>query len=473
MIILNLNEFKIEVEKVVSKNSIIDDQDRIRKYSKDSHYPLIERNTPQMVIFPQNFQETQHIIRVANQFKISIIPKSSEVSRYGGTIANNDGIILNLQKLNRIITIDETNMHVVIEPGVTFKQLQMELDNYKLRILPTIFSSSDSIISSYLARYPTYSMTKFEYTDLVVNLEIVLGNGEIFRTGSWASVKSPPVYPYGSSLDFFRIFHGARGGLGVITKASIRIKPIPLIQEIVSVPFSNHNDFVKFVYDVERKEIGTECIIMNKLNALNYLNIKEKPNDFPNWIFLICLEGPQRFPEEKIEYEKEALNLLIKQHSIKLKMNNLINQLEQKILAEFNNPQDKKKKLYDLPIYLTLNKFPDIYSVIQNELSQFNGNKIELGVSIIPVERNRTAYVEFDLYTELNTEKEIIEFKKLFNNLGELAVKAGAIIDIPYGPLKQVIYSKVGNYVALIQQVKDIFDPNNIMNPGKIEKEVI
>ena len=154
-------------------------------------------------------------------------------------------------------------------------------------------------------------------------------------------------------------------------------------------------------------------------------------------------------------------------------MDDLINKLEQIVLKEFNDPKDKNKKVYDIPVYLTLNKFPDVYSIIQHELSQFNSNKIELGVSIIPVERNRTAYVEFDLYTELNTEKEITEFKKLFSNLGELAVKAGAIIDIPYGPLKQVVYSKVGNYLALIKEVKDIFDPNNIMNPGKIEKEVI
>ena len=272
---MNLNEFKVELEKVVGTNKIIEDQDRTKEYSQDSHYPLIEGKIPQLVIIPKTFEEVQQIVKVANEFKIPLIPKSSRVSRYGGTLVDNGGLTLDLQKLNRIITIDDTNMHVVIEPGVSFKQLQKELDNFKLRILPTIFSSSDSIISSYLARYPAYSMPKFEYTDLVVNLEIVLGNGEIFRTGSWASVNSPPVYPYGSSLDFFRIFHGARGGLGVITKASIRVKPKPLIQEIVSVPFSNHKDFIDFVYKVERKEIGTECIILNKLNDLNNLNIED------------------------------------------------------------------------------------------------------------------------------------------------------------------------------------------------------
>ncbi len=470
---MNIKEFKVEMEKIVGKNNVIEDQDRTKDYSQDSHYPLVEGSISQIVIIPNNFEEVQQIVKVSNEYKIPLIPKSSEVSLYGGTIANNGGVILDLRKLNQIRTINETSMYAVIEPGVTFKQLQKELDNYKLRILPTIFSSSDSIISSYLARYPTYSMAKFEYTELVANLEIVLGNGDLFRTGSWASVKSPPVYPYGSSLDWFRIFHGARGGLGVITKASIRIKPKPLIQEIVSVPFSNHKDFINFVYKVERKEIGTECILLNKVNALNYLEIEDKTKGFPNWIFLICLEGLQRLPEEKIAYEKEALSQLIVEHKIKVKMDDLIYKLEQTILKEFNEPRVIKKKAYDLPVYLTLNKFPDVYSIIQNELSRFNGNKIELGVSIIPVERNRTAYVEFDLYTGLNTEQEITEFKKLFSNLGELAVKAGAIIDIPYGPLKQVIYSKLGNYLALINEVKDIFDPNNIMNPGKIEKEVI
>ena len=470
---MNFNEFKVELEKVVSKNNIIEDKNRIKEYSQDQHYPLIEKKTPELVITPESLAEVQQIVKIANEFKVPIIPKSSNTNRYGGTIVNNSGVILDLGKLNRIISIDDTNMHVVIEPGVTFEQLQSALDEYKLRILPTIFSSSDSIISSYLTRYPTYSMPKFEYTDLVVNLEIVLGNGEMFRTGSWASVKSPPVYPYGSSLDFFRIFHGARGGLGIITKASIRVKPKPLLQEIIAVPFSSHEDFVNFVYDVERKEIGTECIILNKVNAMNYLNIEDKVVDFPNWIFLICLEGPQRFPEDKIDYEKEALNRIIEQHSIDLKTNDLVNQLQQKVLMEFNKPQSKKKKLYDLPVYLTLDKFPEIYSIIQNELSQFKGSQIELGVSIIPVERNRTAYVKFDLHTQLSTQEEITSFKQLFRNLGELAVQTGAIIDIPYGPLKQVIYSRVGNYLALIKEVKDIFDPNNILNPGKIEKEAI
>ncbi|MHA2290102.1 MAG: FAD-binding oxidoreductase [Promethearchaeota archaeon] len=470
---MNLNEFKVELEKVVSKSNIIEDKNRIKEYSQDQHYPLTEEKTPELVITPKSLEDVQKIVKIANEFKVPIIPKSSKTNRYGGTIVSNGGLIIDLRKLNRIISIDDTNMHVVIEPGVTFEQLQSELDNYKLRILPSIFSSSDSIISSYLARYPTYSMPKFEYTDLVVNLEIVLGNGEMFRTGSWASVKSPPVYPYGSSLDFFRIFHGARGGLGIITKASIRVKSKPLLQEIVAVPFSSHDDFVNFVYDVERKEIGTECVILNKVNAMNYLNIEDKAKEFPNWIFLICLEGPQRFPEDKIEYEKEALNRIIEQHSIDQKTNDLVNQLKQKILMEFNKPQNKKKELYDLPIYVTLDKFPEIYSIIQNELTQFKDTQIELGVSIIPVERNRTAYVEFDLHTQLSTEEEITSFKQLFRTLGELAVQTGAIIDIPYGPLKQVIYSRVGNYIALIKEVKNIFDPNNILNPGKIEKEAI
>lgn len=462
----------MKLEEAVGKSKIIEDKNQIKKYSNDFHYPLIEGKIPEFVVKPETLDEVQKIVHTANELEIPIIPKSSKSSRYGGTIPENGGLIVDLQKMNQILSVDPLNMHVVIEAGVTFKQLQTELDKVDLRIIPTIFSNSDSVISSYLGRYPTYAMPKFEYTDLVINLEVVLGNGEIFRTGSMASAKSPPVYPYGSSLDFFRLFHGARGSLGIITKASIRVKPKPKIQEIKSIPFQNHKDFINFVYEVERKEIGTECLILNKYNALNYLKIEKKDTDFPNWIFLICLEGPQRFPEDKITYEEEALNEIINTHSISMKKNELISQLEGLYLKKFNCLGDGEHQSYDLPLYLTLNKFPNVFSAIQSALKQFDAFKIDLGVSIIPVERNRVAYVEFDLYAELKENKHVIEFRKLFSDLGELAIKSGAFIDIPFGPLKEILYSKMDGYSTLINQVKNIFDPNKIMNPGKIEWEV-
>jgi FAD/FMN-containing dehydrogenase len=469
MIKMNLNEFKVKLNEIIDNNRIIEDQARAKDYSKDYHYPLIQSKFPNIIVIPEALEEIQQIIKLANIYKIPIIPKSSRLSRYGGTIAQNGGLILDLQKMNQIIKIDDANMHVIIEPGVTFKQLQNELDKYNLRILPTIFSSSDSVISSYLARYPSYTMPKFEFTDLVVNIEVVLGNGEIFRTGSMASANSPPVYPYGSSLDFFRIFHGARGGLGIITKASIRIKPKPKIQEILSIPFEKYEDFIKFVYEIERREIGIECLILNKCNALQFLSTEYQNMELPNWILLICLEGPQRFPEDKITYEKEAIYEVLVENSIEVKKTEIISRLENEILKQFNSPDEKSIQYYDLPLYLPLNSFSNVYSAILNHLKQFYKHNIDLGISIIPVERNRVVYVEFDLYTEINEEKQVNEFKKLFKTLGEVAISSGAVIDIPYGPLKDVVYKKIDDYSSLINDIKNIFDPDKIMNPGQIE----
>ncbi|MFX0132738.1 MAG: FAD-binding oxidoreductase [Candidatus Hodarchaeota archaeon] len=467
---MKLKELKLKLYDIVGKENLIYDPNKLKNYAQDFHYPLVEAKDPELIIMPKTIDEIQKIIQIASEFKFPIIPRSSKLSRYGGTIPEDGGLIVDLQKMNQILSIDNNSMYVVIEPGVTFKQLQVELDKVGLRIIPTIFSSSDSIISSYLARYPFFAMLKFEYNDLVVNLEVVLGS-DIFRTGSMASSKSPPVYPYGSTLDYFRIFHGARGGLGIVTKASIRVKPKPQIQEIMSIPFQNHSDLINFVYRVERKEIGTECIILNKFNALEYLNIENKATKFPNWVFLICLEGLERFPEEKIAYEKDALNEIIKENSLKKEKNELISQLEGKILKEFNSPDGINKQHYDLPLYITLNKFSGLLSAISDELRKFNDFSIDLGVSIIPIERNRVAYIEFDFYTDLKNGERITKFRKLFSNLGELALKSGAFIDIPYGPLKKIVYSKVGSYSKLINKIKDIFDPNKIMNPGKIEWE--
>jgi hypothetical protein len=189
-------------------------------------------------------------------------------------------------------------------------------------------------------------------------------------------------------------------------------------------------------------------------------------------MFLICLEGAQRFPEDKIEYEKEALNHIIKNQSINLEMNDIIYELENTLLMEFNDPNDRKKNFYELPLYLTLDKFPKLYNAIQTKINEFSDNNIKLGASIIPVERNRVTYVEFDFYTELYIQEKLFEFRQLLKSLGNVAVKNGAFIDIPYGPLKELIYPRIGRYGSLIHNVKKFFDPNNILNPGKIEWEV-
>ena len=156
-----------DLANIVGSEFVKDDPKTITTYSYDQSF--VPSSKPDCVVFPQEVEQVQEVLRLANQINTPIIPYSSGLNLHGATIPHRGGIILNLSRMNQI-EINEEDWFAIVEPGVTFKQLQTELDKIDLRIIPSTFSSSDSLISSYLARYPTFAQPKFEYTDLVINL---------------------------------------------------------------------------------------------------------------------------------------------------------------------------------------------------------------------------------------------------------------------------------------------------------------
>ncbi len=367
--------------------------------------------------------------------------------------------------MNRIISVDISTMHVLIEPGVTFSQLRDHLKEFNLRILPDIFSDSDSVIFSYLSLYPFFAMPKFEYNENIVNLEVILPNGEIFKTGSMGSKKGMPLNPYGPGLDFTRIFYGAQGRFGIVSKATVKIKPKPTLQEVITIPFDKYNDFIEFIYDVQRREIGTECLIINKTVLIKYFKLT-MVEDLSEWYFVICLEGGKYYPKLKISYEKEALEEIKSAHSIKSVQSSSLSVISHSFLDLFNCTNDFCHKSYDIPLYITLDKFPILFSGVINILREYNEQEVQFGTTIIPIERNRVVYVQLDFFVDLNENKTREKYFKIFNNIAKLALEVGAFIKTPYGPLRESTESQMDeNYKELIDEVINIFDPNKIFNP--------
>ena len=124
------------------------------------------------------------IVRLANQTQIPVVPLSSGIHFYGNTIPTQGGIVLDLRRMNRILDINERNRTARIEPGVTWPQLQAELQKHNLMALnPLLPHSQKSALTSLLEREPMV-IPKFEYGDPILNLEMTLPSGEFFRTGS-------------------------------------------------------------------------------------------------------------------------------------------------------------------------------------------------------------------------------------------------------------------------------------------------
>jgi FAD/FMN-containing dehydrogenase len=306
---------KGELTKILGAEYFSDDQETLKQYSKD--YSLVPPRMPTCVVKPKNVEEIQKIVKLANKLKTPIVPSSSGAHFYGASIPSQGGIVVDLVRMTRILQIDERNRKVMIEPRVTWGQLQEELEKHDLMALnPLLPHASKSVLTSHLEREPII-IPKFEYSEPVLTMEAVLPTGELFRTGSASTpdALSPKAHtdlcmPYGPGTNFFRLFHGAQGTLGIVTWMNVKVEYLPKTQKIFFIQFSEINDAVEPLYRIQRLMLGNECLLVNDFNLANILteewpgNFEESRKTLPPFTLILVLAGGRRLPEEKIEYER-------------------------------------------------------------------------------------------------------------------------------------------------------------------------
>jgi FAD/FMN-containing dehydrogenase len=165
--------------------------------------------------------------------------------------------------MNKILSIDTDNWFVVIEPGVTYEQLQNELSTHNLRaMIPLGVPPQRTVLSSILERDPALAAASFEYgNDLMLDTEIILPEGELFRTGLWASGGRPGAHLGPVRALLYRFWTAAQGTLGIMTKMALQVEYLPQQQEILFLPFSSLNDSLETIKQIQKKEIGLECFL--------------------------------------------------------------------------------------------------------------------------------------------------------------------------------------------------------------------
>ncbi len=199
-------------------------------YSKDSS---IETGEPNVVVFPKTTEEVAEIIKLAALDKVPIIPRGAGSNVSGGVIATNGGIIVCMTRMNKILELDEENFQVLVESGVICLDLNNYVKSYNLTFPPDPASDKTATIGGMVnensggIRAVKYGVTR----EWVMRLQVVLPNGRIIWTGNKAR-KAVAGY------DLTRLFIGSEGTLGIITKAWLRLVPLPEIRLIASGYFT-------------------------------------------------------------------------------------------------------------------------------------------------------------------------------------------------------------------------------------------
>lgn len=475
---------KKALKEIVGADHIFDDPETLETYSKDRSF--FKPRSPSFVVKPKNSGEIQAIVKMANKTLTPIIPVSSGVHFYGATIPQQGGIILDLTRMDKILNVDKRNRTIRIEPGVNWGQIKKELKNHGLMpLIPLLPHCLSSALTSVLEREPML-IPKTEYGEPVLTMEVVLPNGELFRTGSACvgppnEIETDLVGPSGPGLDWFRLFQGTQGTFCIVTWVNMKAPPLPQKEKVFFIPFQKIEKVTMPLYAILKRMLGAECFLLNRF-TLACILAKKWPEDFrslrrdlPPFTLILCLSGGKILPKEKIEYQEADLRETARQFKMKLQTN-LPGSSGKKGMTMLNllrSPWDKelywkerfKERCCDIFFYTTLDRTPYFTQLVNEIASNQSYDTREVGCYIQPLEGGRACYLEFNFPWNMEDKEKVYD---LYKSLSKYLVNKGAFFGRPYGQWSELVYNRNSVLTATLKNLKEIFDPNQIMNPGKL-----
>ncbi|HUT84496.1 MAG TPA: FAD-binding oxidoreductase [Thermodesulfobacteriota bacterium] len=472
---------KEEIIKIAGKENVAGDEKTLKAYSSD--YSLQPAKNPMLVVKPKDRDEVVKIVKAANEHMIPLVPVSSKVHFHGETVPEQGGIVVDLTRMDKVLEVDARNRKVKIEPGVMWGKLQEALSNHEQMALRPLFPHPlKSALTSSLEREPML-IPKYEYAEPVLTMEVVLPTGDLFKTGTASAAKTEEAYPEGPGIDFFRFFQGAQGTLGIVTWLNVKTEYLPKHQKPFFVPFNKIEDVIEPIYRIQRRHIGNECFVLNRMDfalllAEDFKKDFEKLKDvLPPFTLIVVIAGAPRRPLERIAYEEDALQGIAAELLFQPgKTVGGIAGLGDTMIELLRTPQSAdnywksryKGPTQDIFFITTLNRVKEFYDRVYEKASVHGYPTQDIGMYIQPLERGRACHLEFSFPCDLTSPKEVEKVKQLYRELSEALISSGGFFSRPYGEWTDMVYRRASVYTWTLKEIKKIFDPKNILNPGKL-----
>ena len=483
---------KAQLEQIVGSPYVIDAPATLESYAEDQSFVIGKR--PDIVVRPLTVEEIQEIVRLASSTKTPIVPFSSGLNLHGAAVPSHGGMVIDLIRMKKI-EINEDDWFVIIEPGVTYAELQDALNAKGLRLMvPFGVPPKRSVLTSYLERDTMLAAANIEYGNFLIHdTELILPDGELFRTGCWNLGGRPGGF-YGPGFNtLYRLWTGAQGTLGIFTKMIISAQHFSNKRKFFFVPFQSSEKIPEFIKIIQRKEIGWECFGLNRFNLAAILNdewaVPEKfpaqkkqssafarlQESLPAWTVIIGLSGSTYYPEERIDYEEETLKNICQEMNISVDLNiKVFQEIEDVFLRESLRPWSVLKKfnykgaVHDLSFKVPLKKMPEIEKAVYEAARGGGYASRDIGGYFVVVERGRGIHCEFDLHCDPDSADDKERVRNTWLSASKTLMNSNALFDRPYGAWAEMAYSRMPQYVLKLKQIKNEMDPQGILNPGKL-----
>ena len=482
--------YKDRFAKIVKPGNIASDSAVLEGYSKDISFTVPSK--PLLALYPEDKKDVQRIVRLANESRIPLIPISSGPPRFhGDTVPSRGGVIVDFSRMNRIMNIDSVNGCVMMEAGVTYGELIPELKKHGLRLnIPLLPRAAKSVVTSRLELEPNLiPKYQYDFVDPLMTLEVVYGTGEDLRTGSASgpgpleTLKADKVNPWGPGMiDYFRFLTGAQGTMGLVIWAMTKAEVLPSLQKLFFIPIDDVEKLTSPMMRFLRKRAVDECLALNSTNLAAILaenwpeDFRELQANLPPWTVMVCISGYKRRPEERIGIMEKYLAEICKDLGLKPQATLYgAEGKESTILKLLSGPWGKepywklryKGTCHDIFFLTTLSQASGFIHLAKEIASKYRYRIEDIGCYLQPVVQGRGCYLEFNLPCEESNAEESIE-TQMFMEMSAALMEHGAYFNRPYGPWADMVFSRYTEGVTVLKKLKGIFDPNNILNPGKL-----
>ena len=420
---------------------------------------------PDVVVLPENKEQICQIVKIANENNIPIVTRAAGTNLVGGCIPLKGGMVMHLSKMNKILNIDRNNLTCTVQPGVVVGNLQQEVSDLGLFYPPDPASLKVSTIGGSIAQSSggprgfKYGTTK----DYVLGLELVLADGTLLKTGG-TTVKNVTGY------NLTQLFVGSEGTLGIVVEATLKLIPKPEEQQVMLAYFESINQAAEAITGIISAKITPATLdIMDKNTMTTIENFHHVglPTDM-DAVLVLEVDG---FKESVAVQTRQIIDIC--------------NKFEAKNIRVSQNQQEAdelwfaRRSAFGAVARLRPNVLTEDAVVPRDKIPEFIRKTREIfdryNLTVCIMGHAGDGNIHPNVSLDLRNKEEAENFEKAAEELFDTAIELGGSLSGEHGigMLKSGFMRKAldENSIKYMKEIKKLFDPKNILNPGKIFHE--
>ncbi len=424
----------------------------------------MEPHPPHIVVKPANVEQISRLMKLANSKLIPVTPQGSLTGLSGASHPIHGGIALSLERMNRIIEIDENNLMAVVEPGVLISEVHEATEKLGLYYPPDPGQESGSIGGNISTNAGGMRAMKYGVTrDFVNGLEVVLADGSIINVGG-KNVKNSTGY---SLID---LIIGSEGTLGVVTKATLRLIPKPKMTALIYAPFESTKDAANAVKEIIQQKIlpfGLEYMSQHTvLTVEKYLEKKMPDNSHPAYL-IVAVEANTK--DELDRQLETAGEICLEMGAVDAYLADTVSRQQQ--------VWEGRKAVFDAYLAMYTLDEADV-CIPRNRIPEYieRANVIEKkhGVILCPVGHAGDGNLHYNILkpNEMSLADWPNVMESTLSDLIDLSHEMGGTASGEHGlgyTKRHYLEKEVGaRQVEIMKGIKKAFDPNGIINPDKV-----